>query len=119
MTKTGANKIVRWFKKNFGCRDWKIKILWCPAGASDGQVRALGSCDPDLPYRAVKIRIDLEEHKYRIKHDADTTPEHTLMHELIHCFFAECGIDDNGDSSEYGVNQLASILVKQYRADNG
>ena len=74
---------------------------------------AMGQCAPDVPYHAARIWINREAHDNPLAGNE----RHTLFHELLHCFFDECGITAEGEPAEWGINQLANILLKQYRAD--
>jgi len=115
MTKTEANRIRRWFQKNVGLAGWEIVIL--PGLLTpDGPIAkdAMGQCDPDIPYHSTRIWINALAEGHIKGKGVYGDDRHTLFHELIHCFFAECGIINDGDPAEWGVNQLASNLLRLY-----
>jgi len=116
MTKREARKIVRWFQKYIGLLGWAIIIKDGPCpGRKEDEDDGFGACIPDVTYRTATIWIDREAHS---KYSGDLSDEsHTLVHELLHVFFAECDIQSSGEHAEWGINQLASMLLKQYRAD--
>ncbi len=112
MNKREMHRIVRWFQRRVGLCGWTIKIL--PGLSNPGN--DLGECIHDVPYHSVRIWINSEAHVPGAK--GAEGEAHTLFHELIHAFFAECGITEQGEPSEWGVNQLASNLLQLYMTES-
>jgi len=116
MTKRDAHQIKRWFQRAvIGLLGWNITFVFGLVPEKDEGNPSLGACKPDLPYHTAVIYINPKAHETQPAPLDD--PAETLMHELLHVFHCECGIIDDGERAEYAVNQLASILLKQYRAD--
>jgi len=109
MKKHESDRIVQWFQKHVGLKGWRVQVLSAPL--ADG---AFGECVSDVPYHSAKVWISPTAHQ------GGKAPEdeaHTLMHELLHAFRAECGIIDEGEPAEWATNQLASNLLRLYRMD--
>ena len=114
MTKKESGDILKWFKKNVGLSDWVIDINNTIPPPERNWVGAQVS---DLCRETATIWIVPELHKGQPGIIADE--EHTLFHELIHCFYEDCDIDSSGDRVELCINRFASVLLKQYRSDCG
>lgn len=109
MTRREIHRAIRWFQRNVGLTGWTIAVL--PGLRDPGN--AMGECVTDVPYHMARIWINREAHD-----DSAAGGEcHTLFHELLHCFFDECLIQAEGEPVEWAINQLASILLQQYRTD--
>lgn len=120
MTNGDANKIVRWFQKNLGLLGWEVIVKkGLPPGDKsnkDDESPPFGACIPDVPYHRATIWINGDAHA---EWDGSMSDEaHTLMHELLHALHNDCMIVAEGAHAEWGVNQVASVLLRQYRADN-
>ena len=124
MTKAEANKVLRWFQKQGGLVGWKIDIHITndPPPELGGDIYPssrehwFGRYSGDAAYRSCSIWVNPIGHKEDNEKDGDMTE--TLIHELIHGLFMECGVEASGDHAEWAVNWLAAILTKQYRLDN-
>lgn len=112
MTKREVGRIIRWFARNVGLQGWEIVVR---PGTQSGKGDEFGGCVTDVAYRVANIWNNNDAHKKYSNEMGDW--QHTLMHELIHAFFDECGIKAKGDPAEWGINQLASVLLKQYQAE--
>jgi len=127
MTKREANSILCWFKKNVGLVGWKVQIVigdpppvlgddiypsdkneWY--GRNQGTVswqRAIIWLNPGAHNKLATALYPTEEMAL------------TLMHELLHLFNADIGLDETVRRCEWGNNRLAAVLLKQYRSDHG
>lgn len=123
MTKAEARQVVRWFQENVGLLGWDVAVTIgdppsdlagdiYPSDRSDWYGRSL----PSAAWRTCAIWVNPAAHDGDNHRACDITE--TLFHELLHGFFAECGIGEDASSIEWCLNQLATILSKQYRADN-
>ncbi len=123
MTTKEARAIRIWFQKNIGLLGWKVSITigdippeallndiepgdrWKFCGRSVGYAQF---------HRAV-IWIHPKSHEDKPMINSE---EETLLHELLHCFHALVGMEENGQQCEWANSRLAAVLVKQYRADS-
>jgi len=112
MTKAKSDKIVRWFKANVSLCDWDIEVG--DAISIGGEF--LGAQTINLMLRSAAIMIVPDAHKGGEGEMGDE--EHTLLHELVYCFFDECDVKGEGERFEFCVDRLARMLLRQYRSDN-
>ena len=111
MTLAETRNILNWFKCNVGLADWGVSVNELSSQDSDD----LGQVSIDATTKTAKVWINTKRHE---KEDGLLSDcEHTLLHELVHCFMADCGIeDDGGDRMEFFVNRLASVMLIGYRS---
>ena len=114
MTLATAHKILNWFKANIGLSDWNVEIsLGAPPEWVDGPAdERYGSTTHQVQFHRAEVWINVDRHESREEGDGDTTE--TLMHELLHISFEDCGIEFDGDQGEYHLNRLARVLASQY-----
>ena len=111
MTKKEVRDILAWFRSNVGLSGWTIDVQETASVERDD----LGAQSTDLTTRTAKIWLVPDRHLGETGEMADV--QHTLFHELIHCFLDDCAIEGEGDRVEFCINTFARLLLKQYRDD--
>lgn len=127
MTKVETGKIKRWFQKNIGLAGWRIDITVddipppelrddiCP----DDRSKRYGRTQVYAMWRTSVVWVNPAAHTIPRPDRRTNDQVETLLHELLHGFFVECSIGSGGSGTEWCLNQLATVLAKQYRADSG
>ena len=117
MTNKDADKVVRWFQSNIGLAGWSIRVTIGepPPGLGDdlrpdSRDGLQGRCVHRVAYHDADVWINPPGHATR----ENGSEISTLIHELLHCFFASCDIDDDNQLAEYAVNRLANALEQNY-----
>lgn len=124
MTKVETGRVLAWFRHIVGLANWDITVTVgeppddlggdiCP----DKRPNWLGRSLANIPYHKASIWINQETHKE--KDGVSWNETETMIHELIHIMFNDCNIETNDDQGEFCINQLAAVLLNQYRADSG
>lgn len=122
MTKQESRDILKWFQKYVGLMGWTINIT------IGDPPRELGSAIPPdrrndfcgnssalCQFHRAYIWINPDAHDSNPMVDKE---EETLLHELLHCLWAEVGMEEGGEQCEWANNRLAGVLLKQYRSDH-
>ncbi len=124
MTRKEMRSIIRWFKSNIGLHGWTIDVTisGVPPEELTGDIppdERKSYCGRSIVYtqfhRAV-VWIHPEGHEDKLMID---NQEETLLHELVHCWWADVGLEETGQQCEWANNRLAAVLLKQYRSDVG
>jgi len=114
MTTRDCHKVVRWFRRSLGLREWTINLAIGESGPPgrdiDGDPGRLGQCWPEL--RAKTATIWVSPDRCRL---AGIDPIRVLCHELWHVCLCEAGVENAGDDrSECLWDQLDPILCEAY-----
>ena len=121
MTKKETRDILNWFQANIGLSDWGIEVsapeppkgMMCDMPPEKWGL-FLGRTDINISLNKARVWINTKAH-------TDTSEEawqenwsepETLVHELLHIFFADKGLDETSEQCEHAINQLAAALVK-------
>ena len=123
MTKPEALKIQKWFQSNVGLSDWTIDLsVDKPQKDLMGDIppinweNFLGRSQAFVSTHKAVVWINSSAHKEDPK---KYNIEETVIHELLHMFFADTGLEETAESCEYAINRLAAVLVKQMRTVSG
>ena len=119
MTPREAKAVEKWFKRTIGLSDWNIDVsMDHPQMELGGDIPPierngwLGRCIPRVDLRKAAIWVNSGGHD----ESQHASPLGTLFHELLHIFFASCGMDSSNLEADYAVNQIASALELLYEA---
>ena len=125
MTKTEARRVVGWFRKWFGLRDWNIIVQlqddppkWDASVEIDDVAAMVSDKRTETAWIWVSPKRCAEPSAVFDGEPEDPVP--VLLHELLHVLMAKSGIEGDGkDRGENAVNRLSVALAALYRLETG
>ena len=124
VTKREARDILKWFQKHIGLLGWTVNItIGDPPKELGGVIPPdrrpdfYGTSSALCQFHRAYVWINSDSHDG--SQQMVDGEEETLLHELLHCWWTEVGMEEGGEQCEWANNRLARVLLKQYRSDHG
>ncbi len=112
-----ARKAVRWFQRQMGITDWRIKLLIAdeppPRFVKNADLQTIAMCSHSLEYKTGTVWVS----NSRCKADG-SCPMEKLFHEMMHLVAEDTGIQDHASfHKEFVWHRLGAVLATAYCAE--
>lgn len=104
MTQQELEELCAEWQARLRLLDWNVRLEIC---RYYGMPDSLGDCDCDIPTKAAKIRLLVQDDIS--PHEVYPDMEHTIVHELLHLHFAPF-YDAENQYMEQAINLIAGAL---------